>query len=892
MIDRGGKAQALILIVDDEGTSRLLTRAALEQSGFAVVEAKDGGGALSAFEPARPDLVLLDVDMPDMDGFSVCRKLREWPSAQYVPIVMVTGRDDVDSINEAYAAGATDFIPKPINWALLGHRVRYILRASNAVRELGRSEEKYRLITENSSDFIAMLDRDGRRLYNSPSYRALFGDVKLSGADSFQEIHPEDREQIRRIFHESVETGVGQQARFRWVLNDGSVRFIESQGNVVQDESGQASKVVVVSHDVTERTKQQEKIDRLSRITAVLSDINSAIMRIRDRKELLEEACRVAVDAGQFSLAWIGLLDSATMRIEPVASKGHEQGLLQLLRLSTREDLPEGRGIAGRAVRGKKPIVSNDISTDERLQPSRPALERGFRSLVVLPLVVEGEAVGVFGLYAAEPGFFNEEEMKLLEELASDVSFGLAYIEKEQKVHHLAYYDALTGLPNRRLFQERLATLTETSRPGSRKVVVMIVDVRGFHVVNDNLGRHAGDALLRLVAQRLRENLRTSDTLGRIGGDQFGLILTDVANETQIGPLLEKIFGALAAPFPTNGEPLRLSVKGGVTVFPTATDGASADALLTNAEAALKKAKASPETYVFYAPHINAAIANRLALENKLRRALDERQFVLHYQPIVDSQTGRIISLEGLLRWNDPENGLIPPNRFVPLLEETGMIIDVGSWVLRQAITDFQKLQASGLPPVRIAVNVSAVQIRQKNFPGYVAAAIGDGGAGNDGLDIEITESVLMEDIERQIDTLRKIRKMGIGIALDDFGTGYSSLSYVARLPANTLKIDRSFVADMTTSSEKMAIVSAVISLGHALDLKIVAEGVETEEQSKLLRLINCDEMQGYLFSRPVPLERIEALLAAGGRLPAIPESPGEQSASLRSELPVARLKS
>jgi EAL domain-containing protein (putative c-di-GMP-specific phosphodiesterase class I) len=201
-------------------------------------------------------------------------------------------------------------------------------------------------------------------------------------------------------------------------------------------------------------------------------------------------------------------------------------------------------------------------------------------------------------------------------------------------------------------------------------------------------------------------------------------------------------------------------------------------------------------------------------------------------------------------------------------------------------------LQARGLPPVRITVNVSAVQIRQKNFPGYVAAAIGNGGAGNRGLDIEITESVLMEDIERQIDTLRKIRKMGIGIALDDFGTGYSSLSYVARLPANTLKIDRSFVADMTTSPEKLAIVSAVISLGHALDLKIVAEGVETEEQSKLLRLINCDEMQGYLFSRPVPLERIEALLAAGGRLPAIPESPGEQSASLRSELPVARLKS
>ena len=422
--------------------------------------------------------------------------------------------------------------------------------------------------------------------------------------------------------------------------------------------------------------------------------------------------------------------------------------------------------------------------------------------------------------------------------------------------------------------------MTDAARPGATKLAVVVVDVRGFHVVNDNLGRHTGDTLLRLVAQRLRANARASDTLGRIGGDQFGLILTDVANETQIGHILEKIFGALAEPFPVNGEQVRLSVKGGVTVFPTATDGASADALLTNAEAVLKKAKASPETYLFYAPHINAANANRLALENKLRRALDERQFVLHYQPKVESQTGRIVGLEGLLRWNEPEQGLIPPYRFIPLLEETGMILDVGGWVLRQAMTDFQKLQASGLPPPRIAVNVSAMQMRQKDFPGYVAAAIGD--AGTSGLDIEITESVLMDDIERHIRALRQIGNMGIGVALDDFGTGYSSLSYIARLPANTLKIDQSFVADMTTSSEKLAIVSAVISLGHALDMTIVAEGVETEEQSKLLKLIKCDEMQGYLFSKPVPLDQIEVMLANQGAVPRTSESSDSRGTSMR----------
>ena len=855
----------LVLVVDDEATSRLLTREALEQSGLSVTEAEDGGSALSAFESARPDLVLLDVEMPDMDGFAVCRKLRSRPDARYVPIVMLTGRDDIDSINGAYSAGATDFIAKPINWTLLGHRARYILRTSNAVRELANSEERFRLITENSSDFIAMLDREGRRLYNSPSYRALLNDAEATGTDSFDEVHPDDREAIRRVFRETVETGVGRQARFRWLLKDGSVRYMESQGNVVRDDSGEVSKVIVVSRDVTERTRQQQKIERLSRITAVLGGINSAIVRIRTPKELFEETCRVAVQQGHFSLAWVGLLDRATMDVKPAAWAGDEQGHLETLRLSARDDRPELRGLVGQVVRGKRPIVSNDIATDGLLPSPQAALASGFRAMVGLPLLVDGEAIGILALYATEAGFFNAEEMRLLEELAGDVSFGLSYIERGQKLHHVAFYDALTGLPNRTLYHERLATLTESAPRSDRKVVVMILDVRAFHVVNDNLGRHAGDTLLRLLAQRLRENLRGSDTLGRIGGDQFGLILTDIENEAQISPFVEKILAALAEPFPMAGEPVRLSVKGGVTVFPNATDGADADALLTNAEAALKKAKASPETYLFYAPHINAALANRLALENKLRRALERREFVLHYQPKVQCQTRHITGLEGLLRWNDPETGLVPPGRFIPLLEETGLILDVGRWVLRQATADIQKLRAAGLARLRIAVNVSPLQMRQKDFPAYVAAAIGVGDGLAEGLDIEITESVLMEDIERHILALRRIREMGIGIAIDDFGVGYSSLSYIARLPANTLKIDRSFVANMASDPEKLSIVPAVISLAHALDMMVVAEGVETEDQSKLLRLLSCDEMQGYLFSRPVSLERIKAMLTQRG---------------------------
>ena len=851
----------MILVADDEPTTRQLTRVALEQAGFSVVEAGDGAAAIAAFERSAPDLVLLDVEMPVMDGITACRKLRERPDGRYVPIVMATGLEDIASIDRAYAAGATDFIPKPINWALLRHRVRYVLRSSQAARELGRSEEKFRLITESSSDFIAMLDRDGQRLYSSPSYEAVFGRKDLHGTDSFCEIHPQDREAIREVFRKTVETGVGRDARYRWLTQDGSVRYLESRGNVIHDDAGNVARVVVVSRDVTERTRQQEKIEGLSRITAVLSGINSAIVRIRSRTQLLDEACRIAVEHGHFSFAWIGMVDPATQAIVPVARAGDDRGFLDVARFSARPDDPEGHRVAGRVVRGKRSVVSNDVANDADLPHGKDALARGFRAVVGLPLVVGAECAGVMMLYSPVPGFFDDAEMRLLEELAGDISFGLDHIEKEREVHHLAYYDTLTGLANRRLFQETLATLTEAARRGPGKLAVMVVDVRGFHVVNDNLGRHAGDSLLKLVAQRLRESLSPSDTLGRIGGDQFGLILTDIAHDTQIATAAGRIFAALAAPFEAGGLSIRLQVKGGASVFPTATDGSTADALLINAEAALKKAKASAETWLFYAPHLNAAIANRVALENALSRALEARQFRLLYQPKVDLRSGRVTSLEALLYWKEPAKaGLTAPGGFIPVLEDTGLILDVGTWVVRQAMEDLRGLRARGFGDLRIAVNVSPLQFRQRDLPAYLAAAVG---SQIHGLDIEITESVMMEDIEACIAVLWKLREMGVGVALDDFGTGFSSLSYVSRLPATTLKIDKSFVDDMHASPGRQAIVSSVISLAHALRMKVVAEGVESEPQARLLRDLGCDEMQGFLHSRPMPIHEVEALLLA-----------------------------
>ena len=731
---------ALALIADDEPTSRLLTREALVQAGFRVAEAADGEAALREFARVRPDLVLLDVDMPGVDGYDACRAMRERPGDSHVPIVMLTGRDDIDSINRAYAAGATDFIAKPIPWALLGHRARYILRSSLAAR---RSE-------------------------------------------------------------------------------------------------------------------------RLSRIAAVLSGINSAIVRIRDSAELLQESCRIAVEHGGFAFAWIGLLDARTQEVTPVAHAGQDRGFLERARYSARADLPEGTTLVGRVVRAGTPLVSNDIAADPSLRHGGLALERGFHAAVVLPLVVEGGCAGVLTLYSGTRGFFDDEEMRLLRELAGDISFGLEHIGKERLLYHLAYYDALTGLPNRRLFQERLVALTEASRPGSRKVVTVIIDLRGFRVVNDSLGRHGGDALLKLVAQRLRETLRASDTLGRIGGDQFGVILNDIAADAQIAPLLEKVLAGLSAPFDLGGQETRILAKAGVTVFPNETDGTTAEALLANAEAAAKRAKASTEPYLFHAPAISAAIAERVAMEGRLLRAIEERQFVLHYQPKADLRTGAITGFEALLRWRDPERGEMLPYRFVPLLEETGMIVEVGRWVLERAARDLARLRERGWPHLRVSVNVSPVQLRRRDFPRELREAIG-GDPRESGVDLEITESLLIDEPARHIEMLREIRALGIGVALDDFGTGYSSLSYLARLPANVLKIDKSFVDDVVASPEKLAIVSTVISLAHALDMRTVAEGVETGEQARLLRLLKCDEIQGYVLARPMVLEKLEGLLAERG---------------------------
>ena len=603
------------------------------------------------------------------------------------------------------------------------------------------------------------------------------------------------------------------------------------------------------------------KLGRMTRVNAMLSGINSAIVRIRERRELFEEACRIAVEEGGLAMAWIGIVDRAAQKIVPVASAGANAGFLADPRrwLSLIDDSP---GPSVIAVRDRQPVVVDEVDSDPRMQGRRAHLDPGVRSLVILPLLVAGEPVAVFGLHAIEPGYFDEKEMTLLRELGANVAFAVDHIDKQERLDYLAYYDPLTGLANRGLFLERVAQFMRGAAGEGHQLALFLFDLERFKSINDSLGRAAGDALLQQVAQWLTRNLGDANLFARVDADHFAIVLPQVKQQGDVARLVEKSMAALLEhPFQLNDAVFRITAKVGVALFPQ--DGADADTLFKNAEAALKKAKARGDRYLFFTQKMTETVAGKLTLENQLRRALDQEEYVLHYQPKVSLVSGKLTGVEALIRWNDPATGLVPPGKFIPILEETGLIYDVGRWALRKAISDHLRWISAGLPAMRIAVNVSPLQLRNRGFVDEIRQAIGIDAPAPAGLELEITESLIMEDVKHNIASLQAIRALGVSIAIDDFGTGFSSLSYLAKLPVDTLKIDRSFVIELTAGPEGLALVSTIISLAHSLKLKVVAEGVETEEQSRVLRLLSCDEMQGFLFSKPVPSEVLETRFLA-----------------------------
>jgi diguanylate cyclase (GGDEF)-like protein/PAS domain S-box-containing protein len=621
---------------------------------------------------------------------------------------------------------------------------------------------------------------------------------------------------------------------------------------------------LVSLHDITLRKHAQMKIMRLNHMHAMLSGINVTILRTSDRKTLFDKTCLLAVEQGSFCMAWIGLLESNGLDITLVSRAGINDGCLNSMTLTPRDQESNVCVLMAHALRENTPVVCNDIATDPKTAHLREAaLQHDYQSQVIFPLHLDGKVIGLMLLYAAETNFFDTDEMNLLTEVASDISFALDHLEKTKKIDYLAYYDELTGLPNRRLLQELLNQALTASHRHERTLAVLSIGLNRFRYIKESVGHTAGDQLLKLVATRLQGCVRECDTVSYSGGTDFTVMITDLDGLDEAALAIQRVLEELAEPFMIVGNEKYITCNIGIAFHPK--DGNDSDVLLNNASAAMSRAKSEGSNKVhFYSDEINSIMMDRLLLESDMRNALLREEFIVHYQPQVDIHTGKVVGAEALVRWQHPEQGLIPPSRFIPVAEELGLIVPLGEWVLRTACAQVVAWQAEGLSPVRVAVNLSALQFAQEDLVEVVAGILEETGLDSRYLELELTESLIMQDIDGCIAKLNRIRALGIELSIDDFGTGYSSLSYLKRFPINKLKIDQSFMRNITSDQNDSAITRTVINMAHDLGLTAIAEGVETDEQLAFLHWHHCDQIQGYLFSEPVAGDDFGVILREG----------------------------
>ncbi|MBK6981139.1 MAG: EAL domain-containing protein [Betaproteobacteria bacterium] len=702
--EASGTQAPLALVVDDDPALRLLIRAKLRKEGVRVAEAGDGAEALEAFDRIAPDIVLLDVVMPRLDGFATCRALRGRAQGRRTPILMLTGLDDVESIDRAYDAGATDFLPKPINWPMLGHRLRYILRTSAAVNELAASQARL--------------------------------------------------------------------ARSQRVARLGSWEWDAASGRVCRSDETLALAGVAAE-----------------RFPATLPGLLD-LVRPEDRGRILDAAARC---------------------LGPAAPDSIEFGLLR----------------ADGAIRAVHCHLEREVD----------------------------ESGAVLRLHGTVQ---DVTERKLAEE----------------RIRHLAYFDAVTGLPNRSWLLERLDQMIARAGRRDEKMAVLFLDLDQFKRINDTLGHSAGDAMLGQVARRIESSIRREDALGRagadaaevsiarLGGDEFCVLLEGVGRVEDAARVAKRLLEAFGEPFTVEGFETFVSASIGIAIHPH--DGADGSGLLKAADAAMYHAKErGRNNHQFYSHAFNERAAERLTLENELRRALERDEFTLHYQPKVHGITRRLVGLEALVRWNHPARGLVMPGQFIPVAEECRQILRIDEWVLGAACRQNRAWQDAGGEAVPVSVNLSGHQFARPGLVEVVARTLEASRLDPVHLTLEVTEGVLMADHEVVSANLRRLKAMGVRLSLDDFGTGYSSLSYLKRLPLDEIKIDQSFTRDIVGGADSAAIVAAIVAIGRTLNLELVAEGVETEAQRSCLIGQGCEVMQGYLFGRPQPVEAVAGLLGA-----------------------------
>jgi predicted signal transduction protein with EAL and GGDEF domain/FixJ family two-component response regulator len=716
--DKRANSRGVVLVADDDPVMRLLMLEMLEGVNLDAIEAEDGVQAVQFARECSPDLILMDVEMPRMDGFAACRAIRDSENGATVPIVMVTGGDDLEAVTNAYEAGATDFVSKPINWPILGHRVLYVLRASDAIVRLRIADAQNRAVLAAIPDTFFRMNSAGVYLDYEPG-------------------HTGSR-------HTGSRRGGGRHTGDR---RDG-VPAEECVGKHVSE---------VLPRDIAERMLEQVEV----------------ALRIRQVRSV------------EYELIRFGQAQHFEARL--VATGPSE--VLGLVR---------------------------DISERKRA---------------------------------------------------------------EEQIRRLAYCDSLTGIPNRQAFLEMLERELQRSKIGNKKFAVLFMDLDAFKRINDTLGHNVGDQLLQQVSDRLRDTIRPSDllsrgdsltreggepregtNLARLGGDEFTILIPDLDRVEHALNVAHRVKDAMRRPFLIEGNEIFVTASIGISLFPE--DGDDCTSLLKYADTAMYHAKnCGKNNAKLYSSSLTMQIMSHVKLEVGLRKALQNDELYLLYQPQLDVRSSEIVGVEALVRWRHAERGVVSPTEFIPLAEETGLIVPIGEWVLRTACSQARAWQKLMRRPVRMAVNLSAKQFKDENLSQIVLSALHETGLDPRLLELELTEGTLMDDANATLATLEQLRGIGVYLSIDDFGTGYSSMNYLKRFDVRALKIDRSFISGLPQDSENAAITRAIIAMAHGLKMVVVAEGVETGEQLVMLEEYGCDLVQGFYLSRPAPADTVTGML-------------------------------
>lgn len=809
----------VLLVEDNPDDARLIEAALAHQGGatYQIEKAERLSDALDCLGKSSFDIVLLDLSLSDGQGIAVFEQVSRL--AANALILILSSADDEEVARLAVQNGADDYLVKGLvdaHW--LPRTLRYLIERRTTRQALTLSEARFRAMSDASPLGIFVSDIHGECVYTNAAYHKISG-LNLEqtlGTNWSMAIHPDDR---RRVLLEWRAAALGE-AEFtseaRFLRPDGSIVWARLNAAAMLD-GRQARGHVQTVEDISERKASEDALfEEKERAQVTLNSIGDAVLTTN-----LPGNVTYLNQVAEMMTGWS--LEKAIGR--PLSE------VFRIVDGTTREVAPNP---AQRAISENRTVglAANSILL------RRDGVESAIEDSAAPIHNRDGQVAGAVIVF-------------------HDVSESRAMA---LKMAHLAQHDFLTGLPNRALLTERLSRAIGQARRHSKRVGMLFLDLDYFKHINDSLGHAVGDQLLQLVAERLAVCVRDTDTVCRQGGDEFVILLAEIEHARDAAPIAEKLLAAFGEPCLIAGHELHVSLSIGISVYPD--DGMDADAVMKNADTAMYHAKANGRNnYQFFTTEMNTRAVQRLFIEGNLRRALRQGEFLLYYQPKIDLASGLMIGSEALIRWQDPEHGLVYPKQFVPVAEESGLIVPIGSWVLREACRQVRAWQASGLLAVPVSVNISAVEFRHKDFLEGVALILKETGMLPSYLELELTESILMHDAESSATVLESLKAMGMQLAIDDFGTGYSSLSYLKRFPINTLKIDQSFVRDIAIDPDDASIVSAMIGMGKNLKQRVIAEGVETDEQLAFLRTLRCDEGQGFLLGRPLPADEFARLL-------------------------------